>query len=122
MRFKILAFFLLLCTGLFAADIGNFSSVPANSPSSFQRSSVTMQPTYSEGLVDSNYKLGPGDYLDIMLENNYLSAKVYPDGNVVIEECGSVNVAGKTIAEAREEILKLVSTRYNPIALSSLPS
>lgn len=114
MRFKILAIFLLLCTDLFSADISAFSSVTTNSPSSFQRSSVTMQPTYSEGLVDSTYKLGPGDYLDIMLESNYLSAKVYPDGNIVIEECGSVNVAGKTIAEAREEILKLVSTRYNP--------
>lgn len=95
--FKILAYSLLLCACLFAADIGAFSSISASTPSSFQRSSVTMQPTYSEGLVDSTYKLGPGDYLDIMLESNYLSAKVYPDGNVVIEECGSVNVAERRL-------------------------
>jgi len=62
--FKILAYSLLLCASLFAADIGAFSSISASTPSSFQRSSVTMQPTYSEGLVDSTYKLGPGDYLD----------------------------------------------------------
>lgn len=81
---------------------------------SLQRNSVTMQPTYSEGLVDSTYKLGPGDYLDIMLENTYLSAKVYPDGTIVIEECGTLNVAGMTMAEAREAILKLVAKRYDP--------
>ena len=49
-----------------------------------------------------------------MLENTYLSAKVYPDGSIVIEECGSVNVAGKTLAQAREDILKMVADRYNP--------
>lgn len=97
-----------------AEPIGGLSALASTPSTSFQRNSVTMQPTYSEGLVDSSYKLGPGDYLDIMLENTYLSVKVYPDGNVVIEECGSVNVAGKTIAEAREEILKIVAKRYNP--------
>ncbi len=114
MLLKVLTFFSLLCSGLFAADVGAFSSIAASSPSPLQRNSVTMQPTYSEGLVDSTYKLGPGDYLDIMLENNYLSAKVYPDGNVVIEECGAVNVAGMTVAEARDAILKLASKRYDP--------
>ena len=118
---KLLAFWLwFVCFPaiLFAAESGgsaypSFSSMPQQS-SSLQRNSVTMQPSYSEGVVDSNYILGPGDYLDIMLENTYLSAKVYPDGSIVIEECGSVNVAGKTLAQAREDILKMVADRYNP--------
>jgi len=76
------------------------------------RSSVTLSPAYAENPVDSTYKLGPGDYLDIGLENNYLTVQIYPDGSVAIEECGSVNVLGKTIAEAREMILDLVSKRY----------
>lgn len=110
-----LFFVIGLPAALFGADLPTGLSSSLNSQtSSIQRNSVTMQPTYSEGLVDSSYKLGPGDYLDIMLENTYLSAKVYPDGNVVIEECGAVNVAGMTIAEAREEILKMVSKRYDP--------
>jgi protein involved in polysaccharide export with SLBB domain len=62
--------------------------------------------------VDSNYVLGPGDFLDLMLEENYLSVRVYPDGSVAIEECGGVVVGGKTLAEARELILDLVAKRY----------
>lgn len=76
------------------------------------RSSVTLAPAYSEVPVDSTYKLGPGDFLDIGLENNYLTVQIYPDGYVAIEECGSVKVAGKTLAEARELILDLASKRY----------
>ena len=100
---------------LWAAGEGGFAGITASSgPATLQRNAVTMQPSYSEGVVDSSYVLGPGDYLDIMLENTYLSAKVYPDGSVIIEECGVVNVAGLTISQAREEILKAVAVRYNP--------
>ncbi len=116
MSFRILfASLFFFLADVFAADVSSLStSMSSGVPSSFQRNSVTMQPSYSEGLIDSTYTLGPGDYLDIMLENNYLSAKVYPDGNIVIEECGSVNVSGMTIGEARKAILELVSKRYNP--------
>ncbi|MBR4915681.1 MAG: polysaccharide export protein [Fibrobacter sp.] len=76
------------------------------------RSSVTLAPSYSEVAVDSTYRLGPGDFLDIGLESNYLTVQIYPDGSVAIEECGSVMVAGKTLSEARELILDLVSKRY----------
>jgi protein involved in polysaccharide export with SLBB domain len=76
------------------------------------RSSVTLSPSYSEVAVDSTYRLGPGDFLDIGLESNYLTVQIYPDGSVAIEECGSVMVAGKTLSEARELILDLVSKRY----------
>ncbi len=99
---------------VFAADFSSLQALSSSNTSAVSRNSVTMQPSYSEGVVDSSYKLGPGDYLDITLENTYLSVKVYPDGNIIIEECGSVNVTGKTLSEARKEILELVSKRYNP--------
>lgn len=94
-------------------DTDQFSTL-FNQTNVLQRNTETMQPSYSEGTVDSSYKLGPGDFLDIMLEDKYLAVQVYPDGNITIEECGSVYVAGKTLSEAREEILKVVSKRYNP--------
>ena len=76
------------------------------------RSSIALEPAFAEVSVDSSYVLGPGDFLDIMLEENYLSVQVYPDGSVAIEECGAVNVGGKTLAEARELILDLAAKRY----------
>ena len=115
--FFMLSLFLCVPTFLASGEMGGaypaMTGLQATNPA-LQRNSVTMQPSYSEGVVDSNYLLGPGDYLDIMLENSYLSAKVYPDGSIIIEECGIVNVAGKTIAQAREEILKAVAKRYDP--------
>lgn len=77
-----------------------------------QRSSISLTPVSAEIPVDSNYILGPGDFLDIMLEDKYLSVQIYPDGSIAIEECGSVNVAGKTISEARKLIVDLVAKRY----------
>ncbi|MBP5246684.1 MAG: polysaccharide biosynthesis/export family protein [Fibrobacter sp.] len=116
--FKIFTFWLVTLYGfaaVFAAETSSLQALSAsNATASVTRNTITMQPSYSEGVIDSSYKLGPGDYLDITLENTYLSVKVYPDGNIIIEECGAVNVAGKTLAEARKEILELVSKRYNP--------
>ena len=76
------------------------------------RGAASLTPMYAEMAVDSNYVLGPGDFLDLMLEDKYLSVQVYPDGGVAVEECGAVNVNGKTLAEAQRLILDLVSKRY----------
>ena len=76
------------------------------------RGTASLTPMYAEMAVDSNYVLGPGDFLDLMLEDKYLSIQVYPDGGVAVEECGAVNVNGKTLAEAQRLILDLVSKRY----------
>ena len=76
------------------------------------RGTASLTPMYAEVAVDSNYKIGPGDFLDLMLEDKYLSIQVYPDGGVAVEECGAVNVNGKTLAEAQRLILDLVSKRY----------
>ena len=111
--FRFLAIILLVAVSAFAD--GNpylSSSLTGGATMLTQRSNVALSPAYAENPVDSTYKLGPGDFLDIGLENNYLTVQIYPDGSVAIEECGSVNVLGKTLAEAREMILDLVSKRY----------
>ena len=106
-------FIVLLCVSLFADDdIFGSGMISAKKGGISSRSTVAMQPSSAESPVDSNYVLGPGDFLDLMLEDNYLSVQVYPDGSIAIEECGGVVVGGKTLAEARELILDLVAKRY----------
>ena len=102
----------LFMVGAVFAENTPYINLTAENAASMQRSSATLTPSYAENPVDSTYLLGPGDFLDIGLENNYLTVQIYPDGGVAIEECGSVNVLGKTLAEAREMILDLVSKRY----------
>lgn len=111
---RFLAIVLFVCgvvfaqNSLFGASASTLSADQGVSP----RSAIVLQPAYSEVQVDSSYIIGPGDFLDIMLENKYLTVQIYPDGSVAIEECGSVNVGGKTLSEARELILDLVAKRY----------
>ena len=102
---------LLFALHLFGAEQSKSFEL-SSSPTVSNRSSVALNPTYADQTVDSNYVLGPGDFLDLGLENNYVTVQVYPDGSVAIEECGAVNVGGKTLAEARRLILDLVSVRY----------
>jgi len=107
---------LLVCVYAFAADsmFGNSGStkglVLGDGPS--QRGAAALSPMFMEKAVDTNYVIGPGDFLDLMLEDKYLAVQVYPDGSVAVEECGSVNVGGKTFGEAQRLILDLVSKRY----------
>lgn len=105
---KLLHIFCLVAFFTVAASAVNLSS----SPSLNGRSNVALNPSYTDVPVDSNYVLGPGDYLDLVLEDNYITVQVYPDGSVAVEECGSVNVMGKKLYEARDMILDLVSKRY----------
>lgn len=101
----------MLCALCFADD-ALFGGMSLSKNGISQRSGIALNPTYAEEAVDSTYILGPGDYLDLMLEENYMTVQVYPDGSIAIEECGSVKIAGKTLNEARELILDLVSKRF----------
>lgn len=102
----------LFCIAVFASDNLFYNNFSAQKSGISSRSAVALQPASAEITVDSSYILGPGDFLDLMLENNYLSVQVYPDGSIAIEECGAVIVGGKTLADARRDILDLVSKRY----------
>ena len=103
----VICILLLSVLQLFAADVGMGFSPPVSN-----RSNISLNPAYADQQVDSNYVLGPGDFLDLVLENNYVTVQVYPDGSIAVEECGAVNVGGKTFAEAKRLILDLVSVRY----------
>ena len=111
MHFFVIALLAAFST-LFAGDVSSLSSLASGNQSTIARGNASLTPTYAELTVDSNYVLGPGDFLDLMLEEKYLSVQIYPDGSIAIEECGAVNVGGKTLAEARQIILDLVSKRY----------
>ena len=109
-------YILLACACVFASEsmfggAGSAKSLVVGDGIS-TRGTASLTPMYAEMAVDSNYVLGPGDFLDLMLEDKYLSIQVYPDGNVAIEECGAVHVGGKTFGEAQKLILDLVSKRY----------
>ena len=111
-----LAYLLLICASVFASEsmFGNSSLSKGYvlGEGTATRGAASLTPMYAEMAVDSSYVLGPGDFLDLMLEDKYLSIQVYPDGSVAIEECGAVNVGGKTFGEAQKLILDLVSKKY----------
>lgn len=109
---RLIAVLLLFCVGVFASDVSFGSLANSRGQSLASRSSIALTPASAELAVDSSYILGPGDFLDIMLEQNYLTVQVSPDGSIAIEECGMVSVGGKTLAEAKELILELASKRY----------
>jgi protein involved in polysaccharide export with SLBB domain len=108
------AYILLACICAFASEsiFGGASKNLVLGESATTRGAAALTPMYAEVAVDSNYIIGPGDFLDLMLEEKYLSIQVYPDGSVAVEECGAVNVGGKTFAEAQRLILDLVAKRY----------
>lgn len=117
MRFYItfLIFFLFASFSFASAEKEKLSLGSLSLPStSVNRNSITMNPMAMEGIMDSSYKLGPGDFLDVMLESENITIQVYSDGSIVIEECGAIHVAGKTLAEVREEIIKVASKKYDP--------
>ena len=109
-------YLIIACVCAFASDsmFGNSASARnlVIGEGTSTRGAASLTPMYAEMAVDSSYVLGPGDFLDLMLEDKYLSIQVYPDGSVAIEECGAVNVGGKTFGEAQKLILDLVAKRY----------
>jgi protein involved in polysaccharide export with SLBB domain len=90
------------------------------------RGNISLVPMVVESQVDSSYVVGPGDFFDLFLENNYFSVQVNADGTVAISECGVVSVGGKPLYEAKKEILNAVSKKYSvqysSIQLSRLKS
>ncbi len=111
MRYLLILIF-FWCSSVFAEGDLFSSTTLSKRGGLVSRSTIALQPAFAETPVDSNYVLGPGDFLDLMLEENYVSVQVAPDGTIAIEECGVVSIGGKTLVEARELILDLVSKRY----------
>jgi protein involved in polysaccharide export with SLBB domain len=112
MFFRFIFCFLVIAVGTEAQNTSSMFS--PNKPNPLARSNVALNPGVGEFTVDSNYVLGPGDFLDVFLEDQYFSVQISPDGTMVIDECGVIQAAGKTLPEVREEMLQLVKGRYNP--------
>ena len=93
--------FLVLCS---YADPKIFQE----SSSMKSRGNVSLQPNIAESAIDSLYELGPGDFLDIFLENAYFSVQVNPDQTIIIDEVGAIEVGGKPFFEAKKIILEKI--------------
>lgn len=78
-----------------------------------QREATSLTPLQIEQLVDSNYKIGPGDFFEISLPYSVFVTQVSPEGSVSITGCGLTNVGGKSLLVAKESILKMLSERYD---------
>lgn len=116
-------FFLALMTSfLFAKDL----SMYAENTSAKSRGNISLQPNIAESAIDSTYKLGPGDFLDLFIENAYFSVQVNPDQTIIIDEVGAIDVGGLPFYEAKKIILEKLSSRYNTrycyVQLSKLKS
>lgn len=111
--------FLILCS---YADPKIFQE----SSSMKSRGNVSLQPNIAESAIDSLYELGPGDFLDVFLENAYFSVQVNPDQTIIIDEVGAIEVGGKPFFEAKKIILEKIGTRYDArycyVQLSKLKS
>lgn len=62
--------------------------------------------------VDSTYVIGPGDLFDVFFEDSKKTVQVGPEGSIILEELGGVNIKGLPLFQAKQVILDLVSKKY----------
>lgn len=82
---------------------------------------LNFEPSLNQATPKS-YILGPGDvvYVDIYGESEqYYEATVNPDGFILLENIGPINVSGKTIEEATGIIKSRVSRYYTSLSGSN---
>ena len=81
----------------------------------FNNKSLTFEPNMNIA-TPQNYRLGPGDvvYIDIYgASQKTVEATVTPDGTVVIEGFGPVQVSGLTVAQANARLKSTLGARYS---------
>lgn len=82
---------------------------------------LSFEPSLNQA-TPKNYILGPGDlvYVDIFGESEqYYEATVNPDGFILLENIGPINVSGKSIEEASGIIKSRVSRYYTGLSGSN---
>jgi len=85
----------------------------------YQNRSITrtISPQVLEGVLDKEkYFPGPGDIflISVLGEIEFThSTEVLPDGSVVIPTVGSINVDGKKLGTAEEDIITAIKKMYN---------
>jgi protein involved in polysaccharide export with SLBB domain len=86
----------------------------------FNQVSVTFAPV-TDAPVPSNYVIGPGDTINILLfgkKSSSFSQQVTRDGNLEIPELGPVSVAGLTFTELKENINERINNQMIGIKAS----
>lgn len=81
----------------------------------FNNKELTFEPNMNIA-TPQNYRLGPGDavYIDIYgASQKTVEATVTPDGTVVIEGFGPVQVSGLTVAQANARLKATLGARYS---------
>ena len=81
----------------------------------FQSKDLTFEPAMNIA-TPNNYVIGPGDevFVDIYgASQKNVSDKVSPDGYVVIEDFGPVQVAGLTVEQANKRLRSQMGERYS---------
>ena len=81
----------------------------------FNNKELTFEPNMNIA-TPQNYRLGPGDvvYIDIYgASQKTVEATVTPDGTVVIEGFGPVQVNGLTVAQANARLKSTLGARYS---------
>ncbi len=80
----------------------------------FNQEDLTFEPNMNIA-TPQNYRLGPGDAVNIDIYGasvKNLTATVSPDGYIVIEDFGPVQVSGLTVAQANARIRSQLGARY----------
>jgi protein involved in polysaccharide export with SLBB domain len=82
----------------------------------FRRNSrfLTFSPSINIPTPD-DYELSSGDELFIDIYGNseqYYQALINPDGNIVLENVGPINLSGLTVDNARKKIIRKIQTAY----------
>ena len=81
----------------------------------FNNKELTFEPNMNIA-TPQNYRLGPGDavYVDIFgASQKSIQATVTPDGTIVLEGFGPVDVSGLTVAQANARLKATLGARYS---------
>ena len=102
-----LLFAALLPAALFAQT--GTAALPQDKPVIATQS---LEPIAMEEAVGDDYVLGPGDFLDVFVENHNYVVQVGPDGSITLEELGAIRAGGMTFGEAKAKIVEALSAKY----------
>ena len=78
-----------------------------------QRDIAVQNPVNLENSIDSNYVIGPGDFLEILFPTGIEDLQVSPEGTIAIQGCGIIDVNGIPLNEAKRKILDKLKNRYD---------
>jgi len=85
----------------------NYSAVSSNQSDANLNSYATDYP-----VVDTLYKVGPGDVFQILFDFSSMEKQVNPEGNIILNRIGVIHLEGLTLKAAEKLILDNLQTTY----------